>query len=150
MAWISAIPIVGELLGKIVDRIPDPNARAQAVEAIRSAELAGDLEVIRGQLEINKIEAASPSFWVAGARPAMMWLCAAGLGYQFVLYPFLVWGSKLADIPYPPEVDASLMLSLVMSMLGLGTMRSYEKTKGIASNQTPLSRAAALSKPSKQ
>lgn len=81
------------------------------------------------QVEINKVEAANPDWFVAGWRPAIGWVCAAGLGYQFVLDPLLVW-----LFPGHPAVhlDASQLYSLTAGMLGIAGMRSFDKLKGKA------------------
>lgn len=146
MAFVSAIPVFGEILGKILDRIPDPTARAKAAEAMQAAELAGELEAMRGQLEINKVEAASSSVFVSGWRPFIGWVCGAGLTYQFVLRPFVSWACAISDLNSPPNLDAGELMPLVVALLGLGGYRTYEKVQGVADPQTMASRAAAVAK----
>lgn len=79
------------------------------------------------QIEINKIEAANPDWFVAGWRPAIGWVCAAGLGYQFLLDPLLLW---LFPGHTPVTLDASQLYSLTAGMLGIAGMRSFDKLKG--------------------
>lgn len=123
MAWTAAIPILGKVLDRI---IPDKNARAAAQEALEAAEQSGELQLIMGQLEINKVEAAHKSLFVAGARPFILWICGVALGYNTLLHPVLdIW----VDMP---EVDTSLLYPVLMGVLGLGGMRSFEKFKGVA------------------
>jgi hypothetical protein len=98
------------------------------------AELAAQLAAVQGQLDANKIEAASTSIWVAGPRPAVMWVCAAALAWEFVLKPFLQF--ILIATHHPPIVPlpvldaATLVTGLLAPMLGLGGLRTYEKIQG--------------------
>ena len=81
------------------------------------------------QTEINKVEAASPSVFVSGWRPAIGWVCAMAMGYQYLLRPFLVaYHPALAF----PGLDDNLW-QLLAGMLGLGGLRTFEKVNGVAS-----------------
>ena len=78
------------------------------------------------QIEVNKVEAAHPSLFVSGWRPACGWVCISDLAYSTIISPILgIWVTV-------PEVDASLLTTVLMGMLGLGAMRSFEKTKGVS------------------
>ena len=80
------------------------------------------------QMEINKIEARHRSIFVAGWRPAIGWICALGLSFHFIVFPLLEWGSTLAGNPIPiPKMESGELMTLVLSLLGLGGLRSYEK-----------------------
>ena len=82
-------------------------------------------ELLKGQLEINKVEAAHKSLFVAGWRPAIGWICGIALLYSTILSPMLdIWFTV-------PDIDTSLLQTVLMGMLGLGAMRTYEKTKGV-------------------
>jgi hypothetical protein len=85
------------------------------------------------QAQANIEQAKSPSVFIAGARPAIMWICAFGLAWQFVLQPVAVWGIALsgADIDLP-FIQTEGLMSLTLALLGLGGMRSAEKWKGVA------------------
>lgn len=89
------------------------------------AELAGAISLVNGQLEINKAEASNPNWFVAGWRPYIGWVCGTGLGYQFLVYPILV-----AFVPKIVQLDMGTLLTLLMGMLGLGGLRTFEKYKG--------------------
>lgn len=78
------------------------------------------------QSEINKIQAAHRSIFVAGARPAMMWICNIGLGYAFIVNPTIQW---LTGMP-GPQLPTKIMMDLVIGMLGLGALRTVEKLAG--------------------
>ena len=79
------------------------------------------------QAEVNKEEARSGSLFVAGWRPAIGWVGAIALFYQFVLYPLLLW---IPGIKNPPEpLDYTMLYTLITGMLGIAGMRSYDKLK---------------------
>lgn len=80
------------------------------------------------QIEVNKEEAKSPSFWVAGWRPSVGWICSAALFYEFLAHPLLI-GSGYASMPDLPVED---LMTLLFGMLGLGAFRTVEKVKGVA------------------
>lgn len=86
-----------------------------------------------GQIAINKIEAAHKSLFVAGWRPAIGWICAIAVGYSFVLHPILEWILILSSVPVDtmPKLEAGQLMNLVLAMLGMASLRTYEKGKGI-------------------
>ena len=72
---------------------------------------------------------------MAGARPAIMWICALGLFWSFFLAPLLNWGVVVFGVDIqPPTINTEGLMTLTLSLLGLGSMRSYEKAKGVARN----------------
>ena len=85
-----------------------------------------------GQIEINKVEASNPNLFVAGARPFIMWVCGFAVAYQFVIYPLLFGflGSFGVDFKIP-TLDIEMLFNLLLSMLGMAGIRTYEKLKGI-------------------
>ncbi len=84
------------------------------------------------QLEINKIEAAHKSIFVSGWRPACAWMCTFALGYHFILQPIIVFFFAISGETVPlPEFDMNALLTILLGMLGLGGMRSFEKSKGV-------------------
>jgi len=85
------------------------------------------------QDQVNLEQAKHPSIFVAGARPAIMWICAFGLAWAYILAPMLTWGVVISgyDIVLPDIATEGLM-TLTLSMLGLGGMRSFDKMNGIA------------------
>ncbi len=116
---------------KIIDRvIPDKTAAAQAQAELVKMQVSGELEQLAGQLEVNKVEAAHQSLFVAGWRPFIGWVCGAALAYQFVIRPIVTWavpsmGYTIAEMP---GLDDNLW-ELLTGMLGLGGLRTYEKVK---------------------
>lgn len=90
-------------------------------------------EELMGQIEVNKEEAKHASVFVAGWRPAIGWVGAAGLGYSFVIAPFVEAVARgLGYVGEMPVPDSENLLVLVLSMLGVGGMRSFDKLKGTA------------------
>ncbi|MDB2510101.1 holin family protein [Pseudomonadales bacterium] len=84
------------------------------------------------QIEVNKVEAGHRSIFVAGWRPCCGWICAIALGYHFVLQPIILFVLSLYDLQYElPEFDMGALLYVLGGMLGLGGLRSYEKSKGL-------------------
>ena len=80
------------------------------------------------QIDVNKEQAKHPSIFVAGARPSIMWICAFGLGWQFVFQPIAVWYMALTASPIVlPIIPTEGLLSLTLALLGLGGMRTFEK-----------------------
>lgn len=116
---------------KIVDKfIADPTEKIRAEAALRDSLLAADA----GQAKVNEAEASNPSLWVSGARPALLWICAVGFGWHYILYPALFFlGSvfHVSGIPTTSGIDGGLF-ELAFGMLGLGGLRTYEKIKGVA------------------
>ena len=86
------------------------------------------------QAEINKIEAAHKSLFVASWRPFIGWVCGLALFYNFVLRDLLVWGLTLshADTPPPPVLHIDVLTTILYALLGLGGMRTFEKWQGRA------------------
>jgi hypothetical protein len=135
--WQAIIPIIGSVLEKV---LPDPQAQADA--KIKLLELAqkGDLAVLDaetkialGQIEVNKTEAGTDMFR-GGWRPATGWACVIGLIYQFIVQPILPWAVSVmgGTVPPLPPIDNETLMVLLMGMLGLGGMRSFERVKGKA------------------
>ena len=84
------------------------------------------------QIEVNKVEAGHRSIFVAGWRPCCGWICAIALGYHFVLQPIILFVLSLNNLQYElPEFDMGALLYVLGGMLGLGGLRSYEKSKGL-------------------
>lgn len=134
---VSAVASVG---GKLIDRlIPDPAAAAQAKLDLMKMQQTGELaqltaetDVIKAQLAINQVEADSSSVFVAGGRPAVMWVCVAGIAFQLIVSPLGTWITQLMGHSTPfPTMDSNTMWMVVSSLLGIGGMRSVEKMRGV-------------------
>jgi hypothetical protein len=101
--------------------------------AAEAAQLAAAVAIVQGQIDVNKAEAGSPSTFTSGWRPAIGWVCAAALFFQYIARPALSWYGITFGHPYPPlpGIDDNLW-QLMLGMLGLGGLRSFEKVKGVA------------------
>ena len=86
------------------------------------------------QVEVNKAEASHSSMWVAGWRPCVGWTCSLALMYHFIIYPIGLWALAFGDgtIEAPPEIDLQSLYPLLLGLLGIGGMRTFEKMKGVA------------------
>jgi len=125
---------LGSAVGTIIDRvIPDKNAAEKAKQELQTELLRSAVQGELAQLEINKIEAANPSAFVSGWRPFIGWVCASAMAFQYIVAPMGVWTASffMDNVPVPPSLDDVLM-ELLFGMLGLGTMRTVEKIKGVA------------------
>lgn len=138
----DAVAAVAGIGGKLIDRLwPDPAAAAAAkLELLKMqqtgelAQLTADTDIMKGQLAVDQAEAANGGLFVAGWRPAVGWVCAAGIGGQFVVGPLFTWGSALAGHPTAfPTLDNGTLMPLLMAMLGIGGMRTFEKYHGVSS-----------------
>lgn len=128
-----------DLAGKVFDKIfPDPAQAAQAKLEMFKLQQAGELKVLeaetalaQGQLEINKVEAASDNLFKSGWRPAVGWISVFGLFYQFVFLPFGTFFLELYQVPaHLPAMDLNTLMTLLFGLLGLGGYRTIEKLKG--------------------
>lgn len=113
-----AISAILEIASELIDLIPNGNKRAELTAKLQEAEV----ELAKGQLEVNKEEAKSTNWFIAGWRPAVGWLCTIGLGYNTIVAP--AFGL--------PQGDFEVLMSLLFGMLGLGGLRTFEKMRGVA------------------
>lgn len=134
---------LAELVKGAIGRIwPDPAVQAEAnlklavmVQNGELAQLAADTDLAKGQIEVNKVEAANANMFVAGPRPFVMWICGFSLGYAAIIEPI---GRFVATVIYHyagtfPVIDTNITMQLLLGLLGLGAMRSYDKKQGTAS-----------------
>jgi len=122
-------------IGTLVDRLtPDVNLRKEAKIEIEKALIDTANTALLAQIEVNKQEAQHPSVFVAGWRPATGWICAAAFGYNFIVHPMLGYILPLFTevSQMPPAIDVGPMLTVLLGMLGLGGLRTYEKSQGVA------------------
>jgi hypothetical protein len=90
-------------------------------------------ELAKGQLEVNKVEASHRSPLVAGWRPFIGWVCGVALAWHFVLSPVILFLAAWFNVVLPalPEFDMGSLMTVLMGMLGLGGLRTFEKSKGL-------------------
>ncbi len=125
---------LGPILDGVLRFIPDKNKRAEAQEVFEGQMLAAMTGLVQGQLAINQKEAEHGSIFVAGWRPFIGWVCGFGVAWQFVLSPIGTWIVVISgvDIPPIPILDTGPLMTLMLGMLGLGGLRTYEKRLGVA------------------
>jgi len=119
----SLVEPVSGLLDKFIEDKDQKNALAHEIATLATKQAH---ESALAQLEVNKVEAAHKSLFVSGWRPAIGWISGFALMYSTILAPILgIWFTV-------PPVDSSLLTTVLMGMLGLGAMRTVEKTKNVA------------------
>jgi hypothetical protein len=125
--------LIGPVTGLLDKFVEDKDQRAVLAHEIATMSEKHAQELAKGQLEVNKAEAASGSVFKGGWRPAIGWVCASAFAYHFVLQPIILFVALAAgiDMPALPEFDMASLMTVMMGMLGLGGLRTYEKQKGI-------------------
>lgn len=124
---------VSDLANGIRTAITGVDASKQADLLAKLTEL--DAAAQNAQAEIDKVEAASSSKFVAGWRPGLGWLIVAAMAMKYVLYPLASWIAALFGATLPPfPVDDAALYPLIVGLLGLGTMRTVEKVQGAQGN----------------
>ena len=118
--------LIGPVTSILDKVIPDKNQAQKLAHEIATMAEKQAHESMMAQIKVNEVQAAHKSLFVAGARPAIMWICALGLFYAVFAYPILdIWFTM-------PELNTDILMPTMMGLLGLGGMRSYEKSKGVA------------------
>jgi len=137
---MSFDPVTAALdIGKsLIEKIwPDPSKQAEEMFKLtklaqdgKLTELNAEVQLMLGQIEINKIEAGSKSFFVAGARPFILWICGITLGLSYLVPLVMEWvayWSCTEGCIIPVRMDMGALMPLLLGLLGLGTMRSVDK-----------------------
>lgn len=127
MADLTGLGAVSDLVSTAINRIWPDKSEAE------KQQLTAAVMVVQGQLEINKVEAANPSVFVSGWRPFIGWVCGTAcawnwVGLSIVKTACIIFGNPIALAP----ADLTEMLPVLLGMLGLGTLRTWEKIKGVA------------------
>jgi hypothetical protein len=125
--------LIGPVTGLLDKFIEDKDQKAALAHEIATMSERHAQELALSQIEVNKAEAASGSIFKGGWRPAIGWVCASAFAYHFVLQPVIVFIVLSAGVELPPlpEFDMASLMTVMMGMLGLGGLRTYEKQKGI-------------------
>lgn len=129
----ALVPVVGSIIDKLVDRIPDPAAREKAKLEAEATLLAASIEEMKGQVSINIEEAKHQNVFVSGWRPAIGWACALAFAFLYVIGPVVVWIAGMYGIAVTlPQFNSADLMSLTFGMLGIAGFRTFEKVKGVA------------------
>ncbi len=134
---ILGISSVVESVGKVIGDLHTSDKERMELE-LESKRI--DQAIDLGQMEVNKVEAANQNLFVAGWRPAIGWVGAGAMFYQFLFYPLLVWawvwlqaeGYVPREVKPPPMLDTDALWVILSGMLGIAGMRSFEKSRGVA------------------
>jgi hypothetical protein len=137
--WDTVLSPIVSIINKL---IPDKAAAAAAVAQLQELALQVKLQeeftqlqaVTSAQSDVDKVEAANSSMFVAGWRPAIGWVCGIALAFQYLGRPLIQWGFAIAHqtVPALPGIDDQLW-QLMFGLLGMGALRSFDKLKGTAS-----------------
>jgi len=128
MSLVSTLvgPVTG-LLDKFIEDKDQKNALAHEIATMSERH---HQELMKSQIEVNKVEAANSNLFVSGWRPFIGWTCGLGMFGNFITIPFANFVLALLKISIViPLVPLETMMPVLMGMLGLGAMRSYEKTR---------------------
>lgn len=126
-----------EFANKIFDKvIPDKAAAEKAKSDFLAVAQTNEFALMLKQIEVNIAEASNPSIFVSGWRPFVGWVCGFALAYTYILLPFMQFGvyalgssETIKQFARLPKLDLSDLLPILLGMLGLGIMRTYEKIK---------------------
>ena len=123
------VTAIANVVGTVLERVlPDTVKKDEAKATLAQMAAKGELDLILGQQAINVVEAGSTSTFVAGWRPFIGWVCGSAFGWQFVVGPVVEWIAAL--LGHPTQIlplDMATMMPVLLGMLGLGAMRSFDK-----------------------
>tara|TARA_R100000988_G_C3898887_1_gene116491 strand:- start:200 stop:592 length:393 start_codon:yes stop_codon:yes gene_type:complete len=118
---------VTSLLDKFIEDKDQKNKLAHEIATMADKQAH---EIAKSQIDVNKAEAQSRHWWIAGWRPATGWICALAMGYHFIIQPFLIFFLALFGMKMDlPSFDMDTLMTVLLGMLGLGTLRTVEKSK---------------------
>ena len=124
--------LVGPVNGLLDKFIEDKDVKNKLAHDLSTMAERHAQELAKGQLEVNKTEAAHKSLFVAGWRPAIGWICGLGMASNFLVIPIANFVLALTGSTILiPLLDTGEMMPVLMGMLGLGAMRTYEKKQGV-------------------
>jgi hypothetical protein len=126
--------LIGPITGLISKFVPDKDKAAELAHDIATLADKQAHDQIMAQLAVNKVEAAHKSLFVSGWRPAVGWVCVAGMAFNFIVVPMLgpifdAYSSVNLEL-----LELEMMMPVLLGMLGLGSMRTAEKMKNVARN----------------
>lgn len=132
MALLNAL--IGPVTGLLDKFVEDKDQKAALAHEISTMADRHAQDLALAQIEVNKAEAASGSVWKGGWRPFVGWVCGTAFAYHFVIQPLAIFivAAYGMEIPALPEFDMGQLMTVLMGMLGLGGLRSFEKYKHVA------------------
>lgn len=125
--------LIGPVTGLLDKFIEDKDQKARIAHDIATMADRHAQERVMAQMEVNRQEAAHRSLFVAGWRPFIGWTCGVSLAWHFVLAPMLMWVDAWVGLGFTPvSFDMDSLMTVLLGMLGLGGLRTYEKSKGLS------------------
>lgn len=128
--------LIGPVTGLLDKFIEDKDQKARLAHDIATMSEKHMAEAMALNAQANIESAKSSSLFVAGARPAIMWVCCLGLLVNFFLMPIAEWAvavySPETVLPDLKALQSGELMTLTLSLLGLGGLRTWEKSKGVA------------------
>jgi hypothetical protein len=126
--------LIGPVTGLLDKFVEDKDQKARLAHEIATMAEKYAHESALAQVETNREEAKHKNVFVAGWRPFIGWTCGVALAWHFVLAPLVLFiaGWSGVQLPTLPEFDMDSLMTVLLGMLGLGGLRSWEKTKGVA------------------
>lgn len=129
----ALIPLLAPVVEGLVGLIPDEKAREEAKAKAMADILAAAMKADSEQVEVNKVEAANSNLFVAGWRPFIGWVCGSSLAWAWIIAPLAQW---VVAFWHPevklPSIPVDQQLELILAMLGMGGLRTFEKLKKVA------------------
>lgn len=125
--------LLGPVTGLLDKFIPDAGEKARLAHEIATMAEKQAHEIALAQIEVNKAEAASGSLFKGGWRPFIGWVCGVAFAYHFIVQPFLVFLIAVFGLALPalPSFDMASLMTVLGGLLGLGSLRTFEKYKGV-------------------
>ncbi len=125
--------LIGPVTGLLDKFVEDKDQKAKLAHEIATLAERQAHEIAKSQIEVNKAESQSGSVFIGGWRPATGWVCVLGFGVNFLVIPLTNLFLSVTENPLlVPSLDVSEMMPVLLGMLGLGSMRTVEKTKNVA------------------
>jgi len=124
-----------DLAKTVLDKFfPDANEEMRTKFTQAANEIQNEFNLMAAQLEINKTEASNSSVFVSGWRPAVGWVCVAGMAYVSLIEPMARFVAVVlfAYTGLFPMVDTTITMQVLLGLLGFGGFRMFEKIKGVA------------------
>ena len=133
MALPALAAALAPAIGTLIDRlIPDIHEAGKAKAEIEAKLIEASMSANQAQTDINLQEAQHRSIFIAGWRPAVVWSCAAGFAWVYLGHPVASWLLALTGSTTPlPAIDTAPLTEMLLAMLGMAGLRSFEKMKGL-------------------
>jgi hypothetical protein len=130
---MMGLPILGDIITTVGNLAGKFIKDKDQIEAFKHEIDMSLTQMDLAQMEVNKVEAAHRSIFVAGWRPFIGWTCGIALALEFLVRPIAQWGLLIAEKTITlPNIDNEALYPILMGLLGLGTLRTYEKFKGVS------------------